>query len=54
MEGNQALIHNCTDSSMQLINSSPIYMSSSDSDSHIIAAEGGEEAEHKDRWRFGF
>lgn len=54
VEGNQALIHNCTDSSMQLINSSPIYMSSSDSDSHIIAAEGGEEAEHKDRWRFGF
>lgn len=54
VEGNQALIHNCTDSSVQLINSRPTYMSSKDSDSHIIAAEGGEEAERKDRWRFGF
>ncbi len=53
VEGNQALIHNCTDSSMQLINSRPTYMSSIDSDSHIIAAEGGEEAERKDRRRFG-
>lgn len=40
VEGHQALMHSCTDSSVQLINSSPMYMSSSDSDSHIIA--GGE------------
>lgn len=42
VEGNQALIHNCTDSSVQLINSSPMYMSSNESDSHIIAAQAGE------------
>ncbi len=54
VEGNQALIHSCTDSSVQLTNSSPMYMSSSDSDSHIIAAEGEEQAEHNDRGRFGF
>lgn len=49
VEGNQALMHSCTDSSVQLINSSPMYMSSSDSDSHIIAAEGGGESQHEDR-----
>lgn len=41
VEGNQALMHSCTESSVQLMNSSPMYMSSSDSDSHIIAAAGG-------------
>lgn len=42
VEGHQARMHSCTDSSVQLISSSPMYMSSSDSDSHIIAAaEGG-------------
>lgn len=51
VEGDQVLIHNCTDSSMQLINSRPIYMISSDSDSHIIAGEGGEEEGHNDSMR---
>lgn len=47
-------MHNCTDSSVQLTNSRPMYMSSSDSDSHIIAVEGGEQAEHTDRRGVGF
>lgn len=54
VDGNQALMHNWADSSVQLINSRPTYMTSIDSDSHIIAEEGGEEAEHKDRRRVGF
>lgn len=49
IEGNQALIHSCTDSSMQLINSRPIFTSSIDSDSQSIAVEGGGEAERGDR-----
>lgn len=47
VEGQKALIHNCTDSSVQLINSSPIYMTSNDSESHIIA----EEKTKKTAWR---
>lgn len=39
VEGQQLLIHNCTDSSVQLINSSPIYMTSKVKESHIIADE---------------
>lgn len=39
VDGNQALMHSCTDSSMQLMTSRPMYISSSDSDSHMIAVE---------------
>lgn len=47
VEGHQALMHSCTESRTQLISSSPMYMSSSDSDSHIIAeAVEEEEEEH--------
>lgn len=43
VDGQQVLMHSCTDSSVQLINSSPMYMSSNVSDSHIIAVEWGED-----------
>ena len=48
VEGQQVLMHNCTDSSVQLINSSPMYMSSNVSDSHIIAVDKTDKTDKTD------